>query len=54
MLLMIKKGIKGGMHRAIYSYAKASDKYMKDQNHCSSCTGMSANFMDWQCHKMCL
>lgn len=54
MLLMIKKGIKGGMHHAIYRYAKANDKYMKDQNHLSSCTGMSAIFMDWECHKMCL
>ena len=54
MLLIIKKGIKGGMHRAIYRYAKVNDKYMKDQNHRSSCTGMSAIFMDWQCHKMCL
>ena len=54
MLLMIKKGIKGGTHHAIYRYAKANDKYMKDQNHLSSCTGMSAIFMDWQCHKMCL
>ena len=30
MLLMIEKGIKGGICKAIHQYAKANNKYMKD------------------------
>ena len=30
MLLMIEKGIKGGMCHAIHRYTKADNKYMKD------------------------
>ena len=30
MLLMVEKGIKGGICHAIYRYAKANDKYMKN------------------------
>ena len=30
MLLMVEKGIKGGICRSIYRYAKANNKYMKD------------------------
>ena len=32
MLLMVGKGIRGGMCPAIYRYAKANNKYMKDYN----------------------
>ena len=30
MLLMVEKGIGGGICHAIYRYAKANNKYMKD------------------------
>ena len=30
MLLMVEKGIRGGMCHSIYQYAKANSKYMKD------------------------
>ena len=30
MLLILKKGIRGGICHAIYQYAKANNKYMKD------------------------
>ena len=30
MLLMVGKGVRGGICRSIYRYAKANKKYMKD------------------------
>ena len=30
MLLMVEKGIKGGIRHFIYRYVKANKKYMKD------------------------
>ena len=30
MLLMVQKGIRGGICNTIYQYAKANNKYMKD------------------------
>ena len=30
MLLMVEKGIRGGLCLSIYRYAKANNKYMKD------------------------
>ena len=32
MLMMIEKGITGGIFHAIYSYAKANNKYIKNCN----------------------
>ena len=30
MLLMVEKGIRGGMCHSIYGYGKANNKYMKE------------------------
>ena len=30
MLLMVEKGIRGGIWQSIYQYAKANNKHMKD------------------------
>ena len=36
MLLMVEKGIRGGMCHAIHKYSKANNKYMKNYNKKSS------------------
>ena len=36
MLLMVEKGIRGGMCHAIHKYAKANNKYVKNYNKKSS------------------
>ena len=37
MLLMVEKGIRGGICHAIYRYAKANKKYMKNYNKYKDC-----------------
>ena len=58
MLLMVEKGIRGGICHPSHRYAKANNKYMKhyDKNKESSCLkywDVSILF-GWQCHKTCL
>ena len=58
MLLIVEKGIRGGICHAIYRYAKANNKYVKnyDKNKESSFFEyLDANIcMDGQCLKNCL
>ena len=37
MLLMVEKGIRGGICDSIYQYAKANNKYMKDYDENKEC-----------------
>ena len=37
MLLMIEKGIRGGICHFIYQNTKANDKYMKDYDEIKNC-----------------
>ena len=51
MLLMVEKGIKGGIYHAIHRYAKANNKCLKnfDKNEESSCLEYldANNIYDW-------
>ena len=55
MLLMVEKGIRGGICHSIYRYAKANVKYMKgyDKNKESSYLKYCDvnNLYGWQCRK---
>ena len=58
MLLMVKKGIRGGKCHTIYRYVKKNNKYMKknkqkNKRHILN-TGMKIVCMVWKCHKSCL
>ena len=54
MLMMVEKGIRGGISHAIHRFATANNKYManyKKNNIGSSCTQMKTICMDAQCFK---
>ena len=47
MLLMVEKGIRGGICHAIHRYAKANNRYMKDYDE----NGLQIIYMVGQCRK---
>ena len=55
MLLMVEKGIRGGIRHAIHRYAKANSKYIKGydkiKNHHILNTGMYIIYMVRKCRK---
>ena len=48
MLLMVRKGIKGGINRAIHWYAKANNKYMKEYDKNKE----SSYLKDWEVNNL--
>ena len=56
MLIMVQKGIRGGICHSIYQYEKGNKKYMKDYDkNKETCylfnIGMKVIYMDGQCRK---
>ena len=58
MLIMVERGVRGGICHAVKRYAIANNKYMKDYDLCTESSyfmcRMSTIYMDGQCHKSCL
>ena len=58
MLLMVDKGIRGGMCHSNNKYPKASNKYMKDYDKNIESSYIKYwdvnNLYGWECHKSCL
>ena len=52
MLLMVEKGIRGGICHAIYRYAKANNRYMKNYNKYKEEEFLQ--YLILQCFKNCL
>ena len=57
MLLMVVKGIKGGICHAIYRHTNANNKCMKDYNKNKELPFLKywdiIIYMDGECHKSC-
>ena len=51
MLLMVEKGIRGGICHVIYKYEEANSKYMKDYDTNKKSTLLGCNYMDGYCLK---
>ena len=49
MLLMVEKGIRGGICDAIHRYAKANDKYMKNYDNHIECNSIECNSVESSC-----
>ena len=55
MLLMVEKGIRGGICHVIYRYAKANNKHMKNYDKNKDLKHWDVKiYMDGQFHKGCL
>ena len=58
MLLIVEKGIRGGIFHVVHRYIKANNKCMKDydknKNHHIFWIQMQITHMDGQCVKICL
>ena len=48
MLLMVEKGIRGGIFQAIHQYAKTNNKYIKDYDKSKE----SSNFKNWDVNSL--